>query len=67
MVPRSWDIVPKYGGIVPRKLGYRLRIPDVQQRVLALVVITKKNCLRTFPASMRVISAMTGNPPLLGA
>ena len=29
-----------------------------------MVVITKKNCLRIFSASMRVISAMTGNPPL---
>ena len=28
-----------------------------------MVVITKKNCLRIFAASIRVISAMTGNPP----
>ena len=36
-----------------------------KQRVPAVVVITKKNCLRIFAASMRVISAMTGNPPLV--
>ena len=29
-----------------------------------MVVITKKYCLPIFAASMRVISAMTGNPPL---
>ena len=28
------------------------------------MIITKKNCLQIFAASMRVISAMTGNPPL---
>ena len=33
---------------------------------LYIVVITKKSCLRIFAASMRVISAMTGNPPLVG-
>ena len=27
-------------------------------------MITKKNCLRIFVASLRLISAMTGNPPL---
>ena len=35
------------------------------QRVLTVVVITKKNCLRMFAASMWVISAMTGNPYLM--
>ena len=28
-----------------------------------MVVITKKNCLQIFAASVRVISATTGNPP----
>ena len=35
-----------------------------KQRVLAVMVITKKNCLRIFAASMRVISAMSGTPLL---
>ena len=30
-----------------------------------MVVITKKNCLQIFAASVRVISAMTGNLPLV--
>ena len=34
------------------------------QRVLAVVVITKKNCIQIFAASMRVISAKTGNPSI---
>ena len=37
---------------------------STKQRVLAVVVITRKNCLQIFAAIMRVISAMTGNPPL---
>ena len=32
------------------------------QLVLAVVAMTKKDCLRIFAASMRVISAMTENP-----
>ena len=35
-----------------------------KQRVLAAVLIAKKNCLQIFAASMRVIFTMTGNPPL---
>ena len=40
---------------------------STKQQILAVVVITKKNCLSVFAASMRVISAMTGNLPLAGS
>ena len=30
-----------------------------------MVLATKKNCQRVLAASLRVVSAMTGNPPLL--
>ena len=36
---------------------------SAKQGVLAVAVITKKNCLRIFAVGMRAISAMTGNPP----
>ena len=29
-----------------------------------MVLATKKNCLRVLAGSLRVVSAMTGNPPL---
>ena len=32
-----------------------------------MVLATKKNCQRVLAASLRVVSAMTGNPPLLAA
>ena len=31
-----------------------------------MVLATKKNCQRVLAASFRVVSAMTGNPPLPG-
>ena len=31
-----------------------------------MVLATKKNCQRVLAASLRVVSAMTGNPPLRG-
>ena len=31
-----------------------------------MVLATKKNCQRVLAASLRVVSAMTGNPPLSG-
>ena len=31
-----------------------------------MVLATKKNCQRVLAASLRVVSAMTGNPPLGG-
>ena len=37
---------------------------STKQRALVEVVITKKNCLQAFADSMRVISAIKGNPPL---
>ena len=30
-----------------------------------MVLATKKNCQRVLVASLRVVSAMTGNPPLI--
>ena len=30
-----------------------------------MVLATKKNCQRVLAASLRVVSAMTGNPPLV--
>ena len=36
---------------------------STKQRVLAVVVIIKKNCLGVLAASTRVISATTGNSP----
>ena len=30
-----------------------------------MVLATKKNCQRVLAASLRVVSAMTGNPPLI--
>ena len=32
-----------------------------------MVLATKKNCQRVLAASLRVVSAMTGNPPLLSS
>ena len=37
---------------------------STKRHALAAVLITKKNCLQIFAASMRVIFAMTRNPPL---
>ena len=38
--------------------------PPLKQQVLAVVLATKKNCQRVPAGSLRVVSAMTGNPPL---
>ena len=48
-------------GIYSLQTANQLKILN---QVLAAVAITKKSCLRIVAASMRVISAMTGNPPL---
>ena len=50
----SWFLI-----LANRKISSKF---STKQRVFAPVVIAKKNCLRIFVVSMRVISAMAGNP-----
>ena len=46
------------------KIGVAATLPELSEwTLLSVMVITKKNCLQIFAASVQVISAMTGNPP----